>query len=108
MSFKLPPYNHPDFEELGLTNAPDAAFAAAEMDGVAPEGYHSTSMYPEYFKINGEWKMIKESRMDSVIVIKNGEPVVTEPRRVQEGDEVVVSGAREQHLQIKSVSRAKD
>mgnify|MGYP002508690590 CR=1 FL=1 len=62
-----------------------------------------------YFKINGEWKMIKESRMDSVIVIKDGEPVVTEPRRVEEGDEVVVSGiAREQHLQIKSVTRAKD
>ena len=24
-----------------------------EIDGVAPRNYHSTSMYPEYYKING-------------------------------------------------------
>ena len=46
MSFKLPPYNHPDFEKLGLTNAPDAAFATAEMDGVAPEGYTAPLCIP--------------------------------------------------------------
>ena len=90
MAFEFPTYYPPDFTQDKFRNAPDVRWAAAPMDGVAPEYYHSTSMYPEYFKINGEWKMIKESRMDSVIVIKNGEPVVTEPRRVKEGDEVVV------------------
>ena len=47
MSFTLPEYHAPDFTSLGLGNAPDAAIAAVETDGIAPEGYHSTSIYPE-------------------------------------------------------------
>ena len=52
MAFKLPEYHHPDFTQPMFVNAPDVKFEEAEMDGVAPEYYHSTSMYPEYFKIN--------------------------------------------------------
>ena len=40
----------------------------AAADGVAPENYHSTSMYPEYFKINGKWMLPEKSRMDSSVV----------------------------------------
>ena len=47
MSFSLPTYTAPDFAALGLLSAPDARWASAPKDGVAPEGYHSTSMYPE-------------------------------------------------------------
>ena len=45
MSFQLPVYHAPDFSHL--TGAPDARFAPAPKDGVAPVGFHSTSMYPE-------------------------------------------------------------
>jgi hypothetical protein len=38
MSFVLPPYTAPDFSLPGLAAAPDAQLAAAEADGVAPEG----------------------------------------------------------------------
>ena len=55
MAFEFPAYHHPDFTQPALLNAPDARWEAAEKDGVAPEEYHSTSMYPEYFKINGKW-----------------------------------------------------
>ena len=57
MSFTLPEYHHPDFTRPEFESAPDAAWAAVEADGVAPEYFHSTSMYPEYFKIeeNGFW-----------------------------------------------------
>ena len=55
MSFALPLYHHPDFSADLFVNAPDITCREAETDGVAPEYYHSTSMYPEYFKINGEW-----------------------------------------------------
>jgi len=52
MSFTLPEYHHPDFTRPEFESAPDAAWAAVEADGVAPEYFHSTSMYPEYFKHN--------------------------------------------------------
>ena len=54
MSFTLPEYHHPDFTRPEFESAPDAAWAAVEADGVAPEYFHSTSMYPEYFKIEGK------------------------------------------------------
>ena len=40
MSFQLPVYHAPDFSHL--TGAPDARFAPAPKDGVAPVGFHST------------------------------------------------------------------
>ena len=86
---KFPKYIEPDFTKEPFISAPDVKTEKAGKNYL-PINFYATTIYPEYFKINGEWKMIKECRMDSVIVIKNGEPVVTEPRRVQEGDEVVV------------------
>ena len=65
MSFHLPEYHHPDFSQKQFTDAPNVKWELAEKDGVAPEYFHSTSMYPEYFKIDGEWVLAKESRMDS-------------------------------------------
>ena len=67
--FHLPEYREPDFTQDKFVNAPDAAWEAVTIKGVAPENYHSTSMYPEYFKIDGQWKLAKESRMDSSVVI---------------------------------------
>ena len=55
MLFEMPKYHHPDFTKPEFVNAPDVKIAIAEQDGVAPEYYHSTSMYPEYFKIGGQW-----------------------------------------------------
>ena len=47
MPFVLPAYHHPDFTVSALAAAPDARTACCERDGVAPECFHSTSMYPE-------------------------------------------------------------
>ena len=57
MAFSLPVYHEPDFSDPRLTAAPDVRWEAAPADGVAPEYYHSTSMYPEYFKIDGKWTL---------------------------------------------------
>ena len=70
MAFSLPTYLPPDFDALGLKNAPDAKWALAPKDGVAPEGFHSTSMYPEYFKLEGKWRLAAESRMDASVVFR--------------------------------------
>ena len=40
-----------DFSKEQFIKAPDAKWEIVEIDGVAPEYFHSTSMFPEYFKI---------------------------------------------------------
>ncbi len=91
MSFEMPKYHHPDFRDEKFVNAPDVTWQYAVMDGVAPDGFHSTSMYPEYFKIDGEWKLAGESRMDSCVVIRSdGNLAVIEPRNLKKGDKVIL------------------
>ena len=81
MSFEIPSYHAPDFTQEKFCNAPDVRWAPAPKDGVAPEHYHSTSMYPEYFKLEGVWTLAKESRMDASVVIgAEGELLVVENR----------------------------
>ena len=91
MSFEIPKYYHPNFSEDCFAAAPDAACELAEKDGVAPENYHSTSMYPEYFKINGQWKLAEESRMDCCVVLRDdGTLAVVEARNLKKGDKVIL------------------
>ena len=90
MSFKLPQYHGPDFEQAQLKTAPDVEFQPAPRDGVAPEGYHATSIFPEYFKVKGTWLLAEESRMDCVPVLREGKIAVVEFRNLKAGEPVVV------------------
>ena len=89
MAFELSPYYPPDFDAPELKNAPCARLEAAPMDSVAPEGYHATSIYPEYFKVDGKWILAEESRMDCAPVYENGKIAVRELRRLKKGDLVI-------------------
>ena len=89
--FTLPAYTPPDFTRPPLSDAPDVRTAPAEADGVAPEGYHSTSMFPEYFRIGGQWRLAEESRMDSSVVLRSdGRLDVVENRNLRRGDAVIL------------------
>ena len=88
--FALKPYFAPDFSEDRLVSAPDAKFLPAPFDGVAPEQYHAMSIFPEYFKVDGQWLLAEESRMDCVAVLENGKIVVREFRLLKQGDLVAV------------------
>ena len=91
MKFELPKYHEPDFSLSQFVNAPEVRWEEVQTDGVAPEYFHSTSMYPEYFKINGTWVLAKESRMDSSVVIgEDGELKVVENRNLEIGDKVIL------------------
>lgn len=91
MSFVMPIYVYPDFKEERFVNAPEVKTEMVEKDGVAPKNYHSTSMYPEYFKINGQWKLAKESRMDSCVVVGEDKTLeVVEGRNLKKGDHVIL------------------
>ena len=95
MAFSLKPYYPPDFQKAPLRDAPDAQLSPVPKDTVAPDGYHAMSIYPEYFKVNGEWLFAKESRMDCVAVYENGEVFVREFRHLKKGD-LVFTGRTEQ------------
>jgi len=69
MSFVLPQYNAPDFSHPSFSEAGTVVFREVEQKGVAPDNYHATSIFPEYYHVRkGIWKLPKESRMDAVVV----------------------------------------
>lgn len=91
MDFIMPKYAPPDFSKPEFLSAPDAPYQEVEKDGVAPENFHSTSMYPEYVKLEGRWRLAEESRMDSCIVWnRDGSLSVVESRNLKKGDRVIL------------------
>ncbi|MGH4139078.1 hypothetical protein [Clostridium sp.] len=91
MSFELPKYTPPDFSQDFLINAPDCKLEEVIKEGVTHKDYHALSIYPEYFKIKGNWVIANESRMDSVAVVtSNYEISVVEFRNLKIGDKVVM------------------
>lgn len=90
MSFTIPEYREPDFSQDFLKNAPNACLIEVEKDFVAPDNYHATTIFPEYFKIDGQWILAGESRMDCVAVYDEGKIRVVEFRNLKKGDKVVV------------------
>jgi lysine-ketoglutarate reductase/saccharopine dehydrogenase-like protein (TIGR00300 family) len=88
---KIPKYEAPNFTEDKFVKAPDVETAEVTMQGIAPDNYHATSMYPEYFKIDGQWKLIEQSRMDCVPVLHDdGTIEAAEFRKLNVGDRVIV------------------
>ena len=92
--FQLKTYHAPDFTQEKFVTAPNALLKACPFDGVAPEGYHALSIFPEYFKIDGQWLLAEESRMDCVPVYQDGKILVQEFRKLKQGD-LVVTGRSE-------------
>ena len=90
MAFTLREYKKPDFDEQRFLSAPDAVMAPAPADSVAPTGFHAMSIFPEYFKVGGEWLLAEESRMDCVPVYDGRKILVKEPRRLNKGEQVIL------------------
>ncbi|KZL93782.1 hypothetical protein CLMAG_08330 [Clostridium magnum DSM 2767] len=91
MNFRLPKYHSPDFTKDQFVAAPNVIIEKVTIKGVAPENYHATSIYPEYFKVDGKWILASESRMDCVVVLKNDKSLeVKEFRNLDIGDSVIL------------------
>jgi len=88
MAFSLPTYTPPDFTEARFKACPPVTFEKVKAPGVAPENFHATSIYPEYLQVReGVWELLRESRMDCVIVLKPDHSLeVMEFRRLGVGD----------------------
>ena len=78
MAFQMPEYHQPDFSKEQFIKAPDAKWEIVEIDGVAPEYFHSTSMFPEYFKIQGKWVLDVYKRQKYA---SSEEPVISRYRK---------------------------
>jgi hypothetical protein len=85
MKFELKKYTPPDFNLPVFQNAPDADLKPAPNDFAAPEGFHATSIFPEYFKVDGAWLLAEDSRMDCAAVW-DGQISVREFRHIKKGD----------------------
>ncbi len=91
MKFKMPVYQGPDFNAPVLQKVPDAVTEPVKKNGVAPQNYHATTIFPEYYKIDGRWTLLEQSRMDGVVVLHDdGRLEVKEFRRLMAGDRVFV------------------
>ncbi|HEV2146779.1 MAG TPA: hypothetical protein VGR37_05140 [Longimicrobiaceae bacterium] len=89
-------YRRPDFTLSRFAGAPDARWEPAPADGVLPEGFFSTTNLPTYVRIGGEWKLPREPRMDSALVLDpDGVPRVLEGRYVRAGQEVAMGFAED-------------
>jgi lysine-ketoglutarate reductase/saccharopine dehydrogenase-like protein (TIGR00300 family) len=87
----IPMYTPPDFSSPELAQAPVVRVSPAPADGVVPDNFHGTSNHPEYVHLGkGRWLLAPQSRMDSVLVLRGEELEVVEPRRVKQGDPVVI------------------
>jgi lysine-ketoglutarate reductase/saccharopine dehydrogenase-like protein (TIGR00300 family) len=87
----MPSYIAPDFSSPELAVAPPVRTEPAPTDGILPDGFHATSNHPEYIHLgNGHWLLAREGRMDGVLVLRGENLEVVEPRRVRQGDPVVI------------------
>ena len=92
MPFTPPRAVLPDFGRPELARAPLARFEPVTTPGVAPDNYHATTIFPEYFKLApGHWVLPPRSRMDCAVVRRPGDHLeAVEFRRLSPGDMVAV------------------
>lgn len=92
MAFSLPAYQPPDFTSPPLQDAPVARFAPVLAGGLAPENYHATTIFPEYYHVQkGHWVLLQNSRMDCVVVrAPDGSLLVKEFRHLKVGEPVAL------------------
>lgn len=90
-------YRHPDFAALGLSGAPECRFEPAPQDQTLPDGFMSTTNFPTYVHVGGDWRMPEMPRMDSHLIWDptTGRLQVKEFRLVKKGDLVAVATAED-------------
>jgi lysine-ketoglutarate reductase/saccharopine dehydrogenase-like protein (TIGR00300 family) len=89
-------YRHPDFSLPRFLQAPEVRWASAPADGVLPERFFSTTNLPTYIKLDGSWKLPRDPRMDSAVVLDpDGVPRILEGRYVRGGQQVAIGLAED-------------
>ncbi len=84
-----------DLMSLGLseTETQDAVFAAVEQDGVAPDGFYSSTNLSTEVRIGGEWVPVASQRMDATLVLEDGNVRCVKLRDLKKGQRLVTGYA---------------
>jgi lysine-ketoglutarate reductase/saccharopine dehydrogenase-like protein (TIGR00300 family) len=76
-------------EEVG-----NAAMEICDLNGVAPDDFYVSNIYPTEVKVNNQWIRVQKQRMDGAIIIGDGSNGITAECRIlrdlRQGDRVVV------------------
>ena len=76
---------------LATTAEEDAQLATVTQDGVAPEDFYVTTIYPTEVRAQGRWLTVGGQRMDGVIVVSPGSGAHCQLiRDLRRGEEIVV------------------
>ncbi|MCB2355197.1 hypothetical protein [Clostridium estertheticum] len=96
MSFQLPKFVPPDFSGSVFENAPDVKVGEVKKDGVAPTGFLITSIFPEYFKIKGQWVLPTQTSIECTAVVRGNNTVeIVEFRNLKTYDKVVLGKVKD-------------
>jgi hypothetical protein len=68
----------------------DARLVPAEMDGVLPAGFYSTTNLATEVRVDGRWLTVENPEMDCALVLHDGRAHTAPMHRVAAGDTVVV------------------
>ena len=62
----------------------------ASNDNVVPRGFYTTTNHPTFIRYNGSWVEVENSRMDCLIVLKDGCARCVPLGHIKKGDRVVI------------------
>ena len=71
----------------------NAVTETCDLDGVAPDDFYVSNIYPTEVRVNDQWIRVQKQRMDGAILISEGAEVTAECRilrDLRQGDRVVV------------------
>jgi lysine-ketoglutarate reductase/saccharopine dehydrogenase-like protein (TIGR00300 family) len=71
----------------------DAVTATVSADGVAPEGFYSTTNLATKVRVEGQWQLVRDQRMDATVVLSDGPPRCVKLRDLRAGMQAVVGRA---------------
>jgi lysine-ketoglutarate reductase/saccharopine dehydrogenase-like protein (TIGR00300 family) len=83
----------------------DAKFAPAEADGILPDEFYSTTNYETSVRIDGAWHDALDQKMDSALVIRDGEPRCVKQGYVRQGEPVALRGPG---IRVRPPERSRD
>jgi len=72
-----------DFTDEKLKKASNSKFNYCEKDSILPVNYHSTSIFPEYYKVKCEWFLSNESIIDCQAILKDNEIIIIEMNKIK-------------------------
>ncbi len=81
-----------DLMSLGLseTDTQDAVLGTVDQDGVAPEGFYSSTNLATEVRLRGEWLPVLQQRMDATLVVEGRTVRCVKLRDLAKGQQVVL------------------